>query len=302
VNRIAAAVAIVLLASACSGDDDDAAPATTTTAAPATTTTTEPDAVRYREPVFDAVDITRDVEYGTAPGLDGAPQSLRLDLYLPRGDTERDRPVALFVHGGGFAFGDKQQGVSPALAEHFARLGYVAASANYRLLAPGGCSGASSGDNRCSTAALEGIHDGQAAVRWLRAHAAEHGIDPDRIAIAGESAGGVIAYGTGTWSDAPGESGTPDQPSTVAVWMSLSGGLPGGLFASTDDAPGILFASTGDPIVPYQWSVDAEAKLDAAGVDAELVTYDLDVHVPFRERREDIIQRTVDFYADHLQL
>ena len=294
-RRLAALVLVVAVLSACGDDDDAAAPEPSTT----TSTTAAP---RYVEPLFDEVDVTSDVEYGRAPGVGGEPEALLLDVFQPRGDDEVDRPAVIFAHGGGFGFGDKTQGVSPTLARELAQLGYVTASINYRLLAPGGCTGSSTADDACSTAALEGIHDGQAAVRWLRANAETYGVDPDRIGIGGESAGGVIAYGAGTWSDAPGESGTPGVSSAVQAFMSLSGGLPGGLFADAGDAPGIFFASTGDPIVPYSWSVDGHRNLTAAGIAAELVTYEGDVHVPFREQRDDIIDRTVDFYYEHLDL
>jgi dipeptidyl aminopeptidase/acylaminoacyl peptidase len=298
------ALLVALTAAACGGDDDDdatdAAPTTTTTEAMTTTTTAAIEG-RYREEVFDDVEVTSDITYGQAPARDGIVEQLTLDLYEPVGDTETARPLAIVVHGGGFAFGDKSQGVSPIMATHFAKLGYVAASLNYRLLAATGCGGSNTGGD-CSNAALEGIHDGQAAVRFLRDNAAEYGIDPDRIAISGESAGGVMAYGAGTWSDSPGESGTPGVSSEVQAFMSLSGGLPGGLFAGAGDAPGLFFASVGDPIVPYQWSVDSVAALDAGGVVAELITYEGDVHVPFREEADDIIVRTDAFYFEHLDL
>lgn len=295
-RRAALAIAValaVLVAAACTGNDPSTA---------GTTTTTVVHANRYREEVFDDVEVVRGVEYGSAPGVDGQPETLVLDLYLPVDDTETARPLAIFVHGGGFGFGDKAQGVSPVMADLFARLGYVAASVNYRLLAPGGCVGSDSGESRCTDAVVGGIHDGQAAVRFLRANAETYGIDPDRIAIAGESAGAIIAYGAGTWSEEPGDSGTPGVPSEVQAWQSLSGGLPGGLFAGEGDAPGILFASIGDPIVPHQWSVEAHDALAAAGVPVELVSYEGDVHVPFREQRDDIVQRTIDWYAEHLDL
>lgn len=300
-RRLAALVLVAAALAACADDDDgDGKVVATTTTTSTSTSTTLVAETRYVEQTFPGVDVTSDVEYGSAPGVDGAPELLVLDLFTPRGDEETDRPAILFAHGGGFGFGDKTQGVSPTLAREFAQLGYVTASINYRLLAPGGCTGSSSGDSSCSTAALEGIHDGQAAVRWLRANAETHGVDPDRIGIAGESAGGVIAYGAATWSDAPGESGTPGVSSAVQAFMSLSGGLPGGLFADAGDAPGIFFASVGDPIVPHSWSVDGRENLTAAGVAAELVTYEGDVHVPFREQRDDIVQRTIDFFAEHL--
>jgi acetyl esterase/lipase len=293
-------LALVVTVAACGGDDDAASPTTTSTTAAPTTTTTAVSDTRYVEQTFAGVDITRDLVYGSAPAADGMPEDLKLDLYLPRGDDVTDRPAILFFHGGGFANGDKTQGVSPLMAEHFASLGYVTVSGNYRLLAGAGCTGNSDDTGRCGTAALEGIHDGQAAVRWLRDNAELYGVDPDRIGIGGESAGGVIAYGAGTWSDAPGESGTPGVSSEVQAFMSLSGGLPNALFADAGDAPGIFFASTDDPIVPYQWSVDGQAKLEAAGTVAELVTYVGNVHVPFREERDDIIAKTVAFFAEHL--
>jgi dipeptidyl aminopeptidase/acylaminoacyl peptidase len=303
-RRLVAVVALLALsAAACAGDDDDdadAAPTTTTTEATTTTTEAALDG-RYQEEVFDDVVITSDVVYGQAPGVDGTPEDLKLDLYEPDGDTETSRPLAIVVHGGGFCCGDKTEGVSPIMANHFAKLGYVAASLNYRLLAPNGCGGSNIGGN-CSTAALEGIHDGQAAVRFLRDNAVQYGIDPDRIAISGESAGGVMSYGAGAWWDEPGESGTPGVSSEVQAFMALSGGLPNGLFGGAGDAPGLFIASVGDPIVPYQWSVDSVAALTAGDVVAELVTYEGDVHVPFREEADDIMDRTVEFYFEHLDL
>lgn len=290
-------VALALLVAACAESSSPEAATTSTTTTTVETTTTVVEG-RYLEPVFDDVSITRDLVYGQAPGRDGTPEDLTLDLYEPAGDDAVDRPAILFFHGGGFSQGDKANGVSPRMAEHFARLGYVTVSGNYRLLADPGCSGASA--DRCGTAALEGIHDGQAAVRWLRAQADEYGVDGARLGIGGESAGGVIAYGAAAWSDAPGESGTPGESSAVQAFMSLSGGLPSALFADAGDAPGILFASRGDPVVPYQWSVDIEAKWTSFGIPVELVTYEGNVHVPFIEHRDDIIERTTAFFLTHL--
>jgi dipeptidyl aminopeptidase/acylaminoacyl peptidase len=300
---VGVALLVGLAAVGCAADDDDDATATTTTTTAAPTTTTTEAAVdgRYRDEVFDEVEVTSDIVYGSAPIGDGTIEDLKLDLYVPVGDTETARPLAIVVHGGGFFAGDKAQGVSPVMATHFAKMGYVSASLNYRLLAATGCGGSRTGGD-CPTAALEGIHDGQAAVRFLRANAGEYGIDPDRIAISGESAGGVMAYGAGTWADTPGESGTPGVSSAVQAFMSLSGGLPNGLFAGAGDAPGLFFASVGDPIVPYAWSVDSVQALDDAGVVAELITYEGDVHVPFIEQRDDIIKRTDDWYFEHLDL
>jgi acetyl esterase/lipase len=292
VTRIAPLLVALALAGACSSDSS---PEKIAVEKP-TTTTTIP---RYTREVFTDVDVTRDVVYGSAPGVNGAPEDLKLDVYQPRGDTATDRALAIFVHGGGFSVGDKSQGVSSVLAPLFAKLGYVTASINYRLLAPPGCSGSNS-DGSCSTAALEGIHDGQAAVRFLRAHAEEYGIDPDRIGIGGESAGAIVSLGAGVWSDAPGNSGTPGVSSVVQAWMSLSGGLPNGIFVSPGDAPGLLFHGTSDGIVPYEWSAATDAELKKAGVPDEFVTYEGAGHVPFAEQRDDIIAKTIAFFEKYV--
>jgi acetyl esterase/lipase len=116
--------------------------------------------------------IQADVEYARVGGT-----SLRLDLYTPAGATS---PLAtlLYLHGGAWAVGDK----SDAAVERLVPLvghGFAVASANYRLVP--------------SAIWPAQLHDVKAAVRWLRANAAEQGLDPARIAIGGASAGGHLA-------------------------------------------------------------------------------------------------------------
>jgi len=106
----------------------------------------------------------------------------RLDLYLPAG--AQDAPVLLFVHGGGFLKGDKG-GDADWPNAHVGRMaaeaGFVGVVINYRL-AP---------DNVWPA----GSEDVGAAVAWLLAHVANHGGDPDRIVLAGTSAGSVHVAG-----------------------------------------------------------------------------------------------------------
>lgn len=106
---------------------------------------------------------------------------LKLDLYVPAGDAPAPRPAIVFVHGGGWRAGVRANFAPMAI--RMAERGYVTATISYRL----------------SPEALypAAVMDAKAAVRWVRAHATDYGIDPHRIAIAGGSAGGQIAALTG---------------------------------------------------------------------------------------------------------
>src|SRR5215218_8726755 len=174
--------------------------------------------LRYRDQVFSAVTTTTDITYGSAPGADGNPETLKLDLYQPTGDTIANRPALVWVHDGGFTMGDKSSG--RARATLFAKLGYVAVSINYRLLSPDGCGGNPNPTPVCQNAALEAQHDAQTAVRWLRANAATYRIDTSRIAMAGASAGAVTSVLAATHSEDPGTSGNPGYPSTIRAARS----------------------------------------------------------------------------------
>jgi len=106
---------------------------------------------------------------------------LKLDLYLPAAGTPAPRPAVVFVHGGGWRAGVRANFAPMAI--RMAERGYAAATISYRLSPEAPYPAA--------------ILDAKAAVRWVRAHAGEYGIDPGRIAIAGGSAGGQIAALTG---------------------------------------------------------------------------------------------------------
>lgn len=103
----------------------------------------------------------------------------RLDLYLPPGWTPASRrPAVLWIHGGGWTGGSKAAARERNVCHTLAAAGIVCASVNYRL-----------GDG----AWPQNLEDCKNGVRYLRSHAAELGIDPDRIGVAGGSAGGHLA-------------------------------------------------------------------------------------------------------------
>lgn len=120
---------------------------------------------------------TRDLPYGPDPAQ-------RLDLYQPP-PGPGSAPVVVFLHGGGWAHGDK----SPCPAAALTEFGFAVASVNYRL---------------SPTAPFPAqLDDVRSAVRWLRAHATEHNLDPARLGVWGISAGAHLAALLGTTSTGP---------------------------------------------------------------------------------------------------
>ncbi len=248
--------------------------------------------LRYRDEVFPEVRVTRDLRYGEAVDQTGTTVTLRLDLYEPADDPVTGRPAIVWIHGGSFRFGSK---TSPELVDQatvFARKGYVSASIAYRL-SPTGCGG-SAPIGPCLEAMQMAQHDAQAAVRWLRAHAAELRIDPTRIAAAGTSAGAVTAIHVAWNPDDPGASGTPGESSAVRAAVSLSGAKILGR-ADPGEPPVLAFHGTADAVVPFAWAQRTVTEAQAAGIVAYLTAWDGDGHVPYLARRADILAQTSNF-------
>jgi acetyl esterase/lipase len=109
-------------------------------------------------------------------------RQLRLDMYLPP-DRNTAHPMIMYIHGGGWQGGHSRNSGAfdnwPATLAMIASKGYVVTSINYRL----------GGEEKFPAA----IHDVKTALRWLRANAEEYGIDKERFAVWGASAGGHLA-------------------------------------------------------------------------------------------------------------
>jgi alpha-L-fucosidase 2 len=230
--------------------------------------------------------LLTDIEYGRAGG-----ERLRLDASVPEGAGPF--PVAILVHGGGWSAGDKRgtdkPGSSADISPWFAPLTaakFTWFSINYRL-APA---------HRWPAC----FEDVQTAIRWVKAHAAEYRGDPRRIALFGHSAGGHLVCLAGVLA--------PDDTRVQAVVgfapvTDFEQELPfrGGLSTSlqnlhgrpkevTPDAlallretspithvkpglpPFLLLHGDADKTVPYQQTLNFQARLKASGVTCDLIT------------------------------
>ncbi len=218
----------------------------------------------------------RSVEYKSP---EGAPLSLH--VFLPEGWKATDkRPAAVFFFGGGWVSGSATQFYPQA--SHFAKRGMVAVSAEYRTKKSHG------------TSPKECVEDGKSAVRWLRAHAAEFGIDPDRIAVGGGSAGGHVAA-AGTFCkgfDAAGDDrkvspradalllfnpvfdngpdGGWNQKAVKEYWEQISPAHN----LSKPAPPCVVFLGTKDRLIPVSTAERFKKKYEAAGGRCDLHLYE----------------------------
>jgi len=134
-------------------------------------------AQRLPQRVPDGVKAQRDIAY-----VEGGHERQRLDLFLPE-KSEAPLPLIIWIHGGGWQAGSKDN--CPAL--RFTERGYAVASIGYRL-----------SGHAIFPAQIE---DCKAAIRWLRAHAKEHNLDPKKFGVWGSSAGGHLVALVGTSGD-----------------------------------------------------------------------------------------------------
>jgi pectinesterase len=222
------------------------------------------------------ISVEKDVVFAKGGDMD-----LRLDIYRPRPGTEK-RMATVHFHGGGFTGGNKEsleQRVRPLVNR-----GYVGVVSQYRLT------------GQAKWPAM--MHDVKAAIRWTRANAASLGIEPDRIAVVGYSAGGQLALfaaGTQNRAEFEGAGGHAGVSSAVAACCAYYPGtsirprangephvlLPPGsdeaahraaspiTYVAAGFAPTVIFHGTADTTIAIASSEELFAKLRSANVPAE---------------------------------
>ena len=203
---------------------------------------------------------------------------LKLHIFEPAGHQTTDRsPVAVFFFGGGWNGGTPQQFYPHC--SHLAAKGVVAMSAEYRV------------KKRNKTTPVECVKDGKSAIRWIRKHANELGVDPDKLIAGGGSAGGHVAAATGTATtfEEEVEAGIDCRPNAMVLFNPVFDNGPGGYghervkeywqqFSPMHNidamtAPTIVFLGTKDHLVPVATAENYKQRMEKLGLRCELRLY-----------------------------
>jgi acetyl esterase/lipase len=252
--------------------------------------------------------IEKDVVFGKVGSID-----LTLDVYQPAAGVTPKRMAIIHLFGGGFFVGNKNAGYIINDIKALAPRGYTNISANYRLQTQGSWPAQ--------------IQDVKAAIRWTRANATRLGIDANRIAVAGYSAGGMLALmaaGTNGKKEFEGDGGnggvSSDVNACIGVYPLASAQIATGLFPQgqatpeniaaasptsyiTDKfAPTIFIHGTKDGTVPVQSSVDFFTKLHGLGVPTTLTLIQGADHA-FDNNAPDAVEvmaASIDLFLDRL--
>ena len=226
-------------------------------------------------------------------------RELRLHVFQPEGWQASDRRACFItIHGGGWTGGEPKR-MFP-FADHYAKLGLVGISVQYRLQ-----------NAKANVSVFDCVKDARSAVRYVRAHAAELGIDPAKIVVSGGSAGGHLAAATALFPkiNEEGEDLSISASANALVllfpvidtsaegyghakcgerWKELSPahnvqpGLP----------PTLTFHSTGDTVTPFKGAQVFHDAMLKAGNRSELVVHEGGAH--------GYLMRTKELYEDCL--
>jgi acetyl esterase len=204
---------------------------------------------------------------------------LQLHVFLPAGHQPGDRTSAIvFFFGGGWVSGHPGQ-FYPQCA-YLASRGMVAMAAEYRT------------KNKPGTSPREAVMDAKSAIRWIRAHASELGIDPQRIVAGGGSAGGHLAAAAGTVAgfNEPGENlSVSCVPAALVLFNPVLDNSPGGFGHEQCKAywkdisplynihvqtpPTVVFLGTADELVPVTSAQKFQSEMQALGLRCDLFLY-----------------------------
>ncbi|MDT0689066.1 alpha/beta hydrolase [Salegentibacter sp. F188] len=246
---------------------------------------------------YKSISVTKDIPY-----REGESDAWKLDLAMPANFGGELRPALVIVHGGGWAAGSKSVDVYQKMMVSYAQKGYVTINVDYRL----------TGEAEFPAS----IEDVKTAVRWLRAHAEELRVDPDRIGSYGHSAGAHLALmlamapesagleGDGGWDEyssmvnVAASASTPtelgrDVPMAKPVWWPIG-------YIGADHPPILIIQGTDDKIVRAELTEDFVEKMKAAGANIEYMEVEGGHGVAYAEKLEVTDPVIEEFLAKYL--
>jgi hypothetical protein len=269
---------------------------------------------RYLDPIYTAAQIRRadSVRYAVnksmlafyTPLKASFPQAIHADIYQPpTTDTETKRPLVIYLHTGNFLpinavgpSGSLRDSTAIEVCTRFARMGYVAASADYRL-----------GWNPFLTieeakrltlinASYRGIQDLRSCIRFFKLNAATYGIDTNKIMVFGQGTGGYISLGAATLDNFSKIPNTQFGPSkffyggTTMIDEAINGNIRGTTFGKVPVTSTDTFTRPGDtlclpnnlgPTDNFQMQVNLGGALgDLSWADANSIPM-VSFHVPY---------------------
>lgn len=213
---------------------------------------------------------------------------LKMHIFQPEQPVE-GASAFVYYYGGGWNGGTPEQFYPHA--EYFTDLGMVVFGVEYRI------------KNTHGTSPFESIADAMSSMRWVRAHAAEYGIDPERIVAGGGSAGGHLAAATGmidAYDDPDEDLSISRIPNALVLFNPVIDNGPKGYgyerigeaypdfspFHNVDDTtpPMTIFLGTEDRLIPVQTMVDFQSALHAQGIRCDVHLYGGQPHGFFNYR------------------